>query len=92
MTKVTLKNPITVGKAEVSELTFREAEVGDLIAGEMVGKTAGQVAQVAATLASMCGITYPEFKAIKARDFAAISEATADLLAGESPTAGGATA
>lgn len=80
---VTLKTPIKVDGKDVSTLTFREADVGDLIAGEIVGKTQGQVAQVAATLASMAGITYPEFRAIKARDFMAISEATAGLLGNE---------
>lgn len=80
MVTVTLKNPIMTMAGEIKELTFREADVGDLIAGEIVGKTQGQIAQVAATLASMAGITYPEFKAIKARDFAAISAATAALL------------
>ncbi|MGE0280826.1 MAG: phage tail assembly protein [Rhizobiaceae bacterium] len=82
---VPLKNPIKIGKEgkEVSELTFREADVGDLIAGEVAAKMGGQIAQVAATLASMAGITYPEMRQVKAKDFAAISAATSALLGNE---------
>jgi hypothetical protein len=79
---VALTKPIKVKGAEVSELTFREAEMGDLIAGETVGKS-NQTATIVATLASMAGISYPEAQKIAPRDFAKINEKVAVLLGNE---------
>jgi len=80
---VPLKTPIQINGVDVNELTFKEPDIGDLIAGEMVGKTQGPTAQVAATLASMAGVTYQEFKTIKAKDFMAIDKATTALMGNE---------
>lgn len=71
---------------ELTELTFREANVGDLIAGETVGR-GGQTAQIAATLASMADLPFHVFRTLRARDFVACNEAAAPLL-GNEPTPG----
>lgn len=77
--KYTLKKPITGDKGEIiAELTFREAEVGDMIAAEKIG--GGQQSQTLAILAGMSGIGLPLFKKVKARDLKGIMEACKDFL------------
>lgn len=79
MTTVKLSKSITHDGKEITELTFREPTLGDLIAGEVVGANS-KTAQVAATLAAMADITLPVFKTITAKDFAKINAATAHLV------------
>lgn len=79
MTTVPLTKPITHGDKKITELTFREPTLGDLIAGETVGG-ASKTGQVAATLAAMADIPYPVFKTISARDFMRIDKATEGLV------------
>lgn len=76
---VKLTKPIQHDGKEITELTFHEPTVGDLIAGEVVGG-ASKMAQVAATLAAMADIPYPVFKTISAGDFTRIDRATKDLV------------
>lgn len=79
MTTVKLLKSITHGDKEITELTFREPTLGDLIAGEVVGGNS-KTAQVAATLAAMADIPYPVFKSITAKDFMRIDKATEGLV------------
>lgn len=65
MKTITLLKPITVGDAEVSKLTFREAEAGDVIAAE---SNVGPNAQALALLAAMCDTPYSAMKKLKVRD------------------------
>lgn len=87
MINVLLSRPLQTKAGEVTSLTFRDPEMGDLIAGEAVGN-GNQTATVLATLASMAGITYPEAKKIAPRDFLRINEATAHLLGNDVPATG----
>lgn len=65
MKTISLLTPITVGEVQVTELKFREAEAGDVIAAEsMVGSNA----QAVALLAAMCETPYPAMKKLKVRD------------------------
>lgn len=82
MTSIKLSSPVEHNSKTYSELTFREAEVGDLMVG---GLFKDQLSQTIAILASISDTPLPAFKKIKARDLAAIMEATADLL-GNEPT------
>lgn len=75
--KFTLSSPIKFGDSVYSELTFREAETGDLMLADNVE---GQTAKVAAILAAMADVPLPVFKKIKARDFGKIVTATASLM------------
>lgn len=83
MKTITLLKPITVGDAEVSKLTFREAEAGDVIAAEsMVGSNA----QAVALLAAMCDTPYPAMKKLKVRDLKRImGDAEIKELMGNDP-------
>ncbi|KIQ02244.1 hypothetical protein RU07_12425 [Agrobacterium tumefaciens] len=74
---VTLAKPITHDDKTISELTFREPTVGDLIIGDQF---TGKLTQMTALLASICDITLPAFKKIGAKDFQKIVDATAGLL------------
>lgn len=76
---VKLTKPIRHDDKELTELTFREPTVGDLIAGETVAGNS-KTGQVAATLAAMADIPYPVFKTISAGDFMRIDRATKDLV------------
>jgi hypothetical protein len=77
MTSITLSKPVEHNGKTYSALTFREAEVGDLMVG---GMFKDQLSQTIAVLASISDTPLPAFKKIKAKDLAAIMEATAELM------------
>lgn len=77
---VKLSAPIEVNGQQVSELTFREATVGDLMAGS---NFKDEMSQTIAVLASISGVSVPTFKQIKARDLKRISSEVGDLLGNE---------
>ena len=74
---VTLSKPVTHGEASISELTFREPTVGDLILGDQM---IGRLAQMTAVLASISETPLPAFKKISGKDFQKIITATSGLL------------
>lgn len=83
---VKLSKPVTHGETTISELTFREPTVGDLILGDQM---TGQLAKMSAILASISDVPLPAFKKIGTRDFSAIVSATAGLLGNDkTPTTG----
>ena len=86
MTTITLSKPVEHNGKTYSELTFREAEVGDLMVG---GMFKDQLSQTIAILASISDTPLPAFKKIKARDLNAIMTATAELLGNEVTTTTG---
>lgn len=82
--KITLSKPIEYKGATISELTFREAETGDLMAADSVE---GQTSKIVAILAQMAEMTLPAFKKITARDLTRIMSETAALMGeSEAPT------
>ncbi|MBY3434816.1 phage tail assembly protein [Rhizobium laguerreae] len=85
MTTITLSAPVEHSGKAYSELTFREATIGDLIMGDAV---TGELTKTMAVLASISDVPLPAFKKIKARDLNAIMKATADLLGNEPSTIG----
>jgi hypothetical protein len=75
---VTLQRPIESADGKtLGTLTFREADLGDLIAGDSF---TGDTARSAAILASMAGIPYPVMKKVKAIDLAAILDQAGPLM------------
>lgn len=73
----TLLSPVKHGEQTITELTFREAEVGDFMAADHIkGEFSGNVA----VLASISDTPLPAFKKIKAKDFSIILAKTKDLL------------
>lgn len=77
---VTLAKPVTNGETPITELTFREPTVGDLLIGDQMP---GQLAKMTAILASISDTPLPAFKKIGAKDFSKIVTATAGLLGNE---------
>lgn len=77
MTTVKLSTPVEFKDKTYAELTFREATVADLMAGDNVK---GELGKTMAVLASISDIPLPAFMKIKAKDLAAIMTATAELL------------
>lgn len=77
MTTVTLSTPLTVGKQTVTSLTFRKAKLKDVIAADSV---TGDLSKTCAVLASMAGVSYPEFKELEMDDLNAIIAQVGDLL------------
>lgn len=67
----------------ISELTFREAEIGDLIAGS---KYETELEQTIAVLASVSDTPLHVFKKIKASDLKLIMKQASALLGNEEPT------
>lgn len=88
MTTVTvpLSSPITHGDKTLSELTFREAETGDVMLAE---KFEGYNSKSIVMLSSMADIPLPIFKKIKLRDLNTILEQTAELMGESKPTTTG---
>ncbi|SFV32570.1 Phage tail assembly chaperone protein, E, or 41 or 14 [Devosia crocina] len=82
---VKLSRPIMHHGQEVAELTFREANVGDMIAADEVQ---GDFAKTAAMLASMAGVDIDTFKQLPLRDLNKITKATNGFL-GNDDTPGG---
>jgi len=74
---VTLSRPLTVDKDQRTSLTFREAELGDMIAADAVS---GEMGKTAAVLASMCGVPYPAFKRLSMADMNAVMAKVGHLL------------
>ena len=80
---VTLSSPIDAGDGKkIDALTFREAELGDMIASDSV---TGDTAKTAAMLAGMCGMPLPVMKKLKMRDITKILREVAPLLGNEAP-------
>ncbi|NTF99070.1 phage tail assembly protein [Agrobacterium rhizogenes] len=75
--QLTLADAVTHNEATYSDLTFRKALVGDLMAGEQFK---GEISQSVAVLSSISEVPIPAFKKISAEDFSRILEATAGLL------------
>lgn len=83
MTTVTLSTPLIVNKQPVTSLTFRKARLADLIAADSVK---GELSKTAAVLASMSGVSYPEFKEIDMDDMNTIIAQVGHLLGnGDTP-------
>ena len=80
---VKLNTPIVDAGKTYTELTFREAKVGDLVAADHVQ---GEFAKIIATLAGMAGVSLPAMKDLSMADFKRVSEEVAGLM-GESPAA-----
>jgi hypothetical protein len=78
---VPLKSPVDFN-GEFSELTFREPDVGDMIAAEAAAREfgGGQQAMTAALLSSVAGVSFGAFQRVKARDLKTILEATKAYL------------
>lgn len=85
--KFTLSTPVTFNEVTYSELTFREAETGDLMAAD---KFEGQTSKIVAILASMAEVPLPAFRKIKARDLTKIMAETASLMGESEPATAGA--
>lgn len=84
--KYTLSSPVEHAGTTYSELTFREAETGDLMAAD---KFEGQTSKIVAILASMAEVPLPAFRKIKARDLTKIMSATATLMGEQEPAIAG---
>ncbi|WEJ33854.1 phage tail assembly protein [Devosia sp. SD17-2] len=74
---VKLSKPVEVNGTNVSELTFREANVGDMIAADGVE---GDFAKTATMLASMAGVGLDTFRQLPLRDLNRITKATNGFL------------
>lgn len=74
---VTLSKSVEHGGKTYQTLTFREAEIGDLMVS---GHFRDELSQTVAVLASISDTPLPAFKKIKARDLTAIMAATSALL------------
>lgn len=77
---VKLSAPIEVNGQQVSELTFREAEVGDMMAAATFKD---EMSQTIAILASISNVPLPAFKKIKFRDITRITAEVGDLMGNE---------
>jgi len=84
--KFTLSAPVEHNGTTYSDLTFREAETGDLMAAD---KFEGQTSKIVAILASMSEVPLPAFRKIKARDLTKIMSATAHLMGESEPVTTG---
>lgn len=82
---VKLSKQIMKGEQTLTELTFREATIGDIMLADAVN---GDLTKTMAPLAAMCGLTLPEFKQVTARDLGAILKATKGLLGNDTITTG----
>lgn len=83
MLTIQLSKPVTHNEKTYSELTFREAQVGDFMVADSFS---GQMSKTIATLAVMCDVPLPAFKKIGAADFNAILDKTKELLGNEEQT------
>ena len=83
MSKVTvnLLSPIQVGDQTISELTFREAEVGDLID---VAECSHEMERIAKMIALITNTDLAVIRKIKARDLKNIMKQVGDLMGNES--------
>ncbi|CAN7613850.1 phage tail assembly protein [Rhizobium sp. LjRoot30] len=77
MTSYTLSTPVEHNGVTYSELTFREATTGDLMAADHFK---GENSKMFAILASISDVPMPAFKKIKVGDLTKIMTATASLM------------
>lgn len=77
MSTFKLTKSIKDGDTEITELTFRELSVGDLITADAVE---GDLARIVAALALSADVPLLVFKTIAAKDLTGIMEANADLV------------
>ncbi|MEP1930753.1 MAG: phage tail assembly protein [Roseibium sp.] len=75
----TLLRPITVGKKTVKELTFREAELDDLMVADAAQGGTGKIRLV---LAQLSGQSPEVIGKLKAKDLQVILEKTDELTGG----------
>ncbi len=82
MSNVTVKlaAPIQDGERTISELTFREAEVGDLIDA---ANCSNEMERIATVMAAVSGTPLPVFRKIKARDLKNIMKQVGNLVGNE---------
>lgn len=85
---VPLLAKIEHGEQTYTELTFREAELGDLCAADAVS---GQMQKTAAILAGMAGVPIQAIRKLKARDLAVITDKVGHLMGNETQPTTGAT-
>ena len=85
--KIQLNTPIEHDGKTYSELTFREAETGDLMAADIFeGKNSKSIA----ILACMAEMPLPAFRKIKLRDLNRIMDEAAPLMGEQGPATTGA--
>lgn len=84
---VELSKPVEYNNSKITHLTFREAEVGDMMVAD---KFEGQMSRSIAVLAAISDTPLPAFKKIKAADLSRIMEATQTLLGEPEPVTTGA--
>lgn len=80
--------PIEHGGNSYPELTFREAELGDLCAADAVS---GEMQKTAAILAGMAGVPIQAIRKLKARDLGVITDKVGHLMGNEKKPTTGAT-
>lgn len=83
---VKLSKPVEHNGTTYTELTFREATVGDMIAADSIS---GETGKIAAALASISGVPFQAFKKIGLRDMNAIMKAAGHLVGNEPAPAAG---
>lgn len=88
MKTISLSKPIDDNGKTVTELTFREATTGDVMASDAV---TGAFSKQIAVLAGMAGVSLSLMKKVALADLNHVVDEVADLL-GESPAAAGANA
>lgn len=74
---VTLKKPVIHGETTYTELSFREATVGDMMAADHF---TAEFSRLMAVLASISGMSLPAFKEIGAPDLKVIMAKTKHLV------------
>ncbi|KKX24306.1 phage tail assembly protein [Rhizobium sp. LC145] len=79
-TTVKLQTPIQNGDQMVSELTFREAEVGDLLDA---ANCSTEMEKIVTVMAAISGTPLPVFRKIKARDLASIMKQVGNPVGNE---------
>ena len=74
---VKLSAPVVDGENNITKLTFREPDIGDMLVSD---KFKGDMEKMVAVLASISDMKLAVFKKIKTRDMAKIMAATAELM------------
>ena len=82
---VTLNSAIETDGTSIKTLTFREANVGDLM---MAGRFEDEISSTCATLAAMCDVPLPAFKQVTARDLKRIMKEVGAMMGNEEATTG----
>ncbi len=81
---IPLLSPITVGEQSIDSLTFREAEVGDLIEA---ADCKNEIERMAVLMASVTGVSLATIKKLKARDLKNIMSKVGSLLGNDTQPA-----